>query len=138
MKQAIVVDSNIVNKWFLRQNETELEQSYDLYRKIKNGLVKAWAPAFLLIEVGNILLHKKNFSEKETNQIIERIQNSGISFVEFNSLYLKELIRLSKLHGLTTYDCLYLFLAIQKNCQLVTADKKLLDVKEICVNLGVF
>jgi|SRR5579859_5689595 len=136
MKQTIVVDSNIVNKWFLRQNETELEQSYDVYRKIKNGLIKAWAPSFLLIEVSNILLYKKQFSEKAVDQIIEKIQNSGISFVEFNVIYLKELVRLSKLHDLTTYDGLYLLLALQKNCQLVTADKKLLNVKEVGVSLG--
>ena len=132
---TLVTDVNVVLKWFSSVNEEDVTAARHLYQQLQLGKIEVYAPSSLLIEVANIFLHKKHFSEKEVKESLERIQNSGIHFVDFSAENMDKLIELCDHHQLTTHDGLYLLLAQEKKSYLITTDEQLLKVKRTCLSL---
>lgn len=116
-----VVDVCITIKWFIPEIFSEeatqlLSPDYDLI-----------APDYFLIEAANILWKKTRRNEinlEDAHQILAALPNSPIQSRDTHS-FLYAAFDLSHQTGRSLYDCLYLYLAIQEKCQMVTADEKL-------------
>lgn len=120
----LVVDASVVIKWFVPEVDTEnaaaiLESGQEL-----------WTPDLAVSEIGNILWKKFRLKEltkkeiftigKELNNVPIRIQNS-IELVEAT-------LEIATVFDRTFYDSLYLALAVQLDCEFITADRKLFNV----------
>lgn len=122
-----VVDAGVAIKWFVPEIlEAEakrwLDPSYILY-----------APDLLPSEFGNILWKKtrlREITEAEAKRIAGELQHAPISLLSSLSL-LNDALHLAQSTGRTVYDCMYLAAAIERGCQLVTADRKFYNALQL-------
>jgi len=125
--QRCVVDSSVILKWYLPESDSDRASVLlDLYR---DGLAEFHAPDLLYAEVANVLWKKVRFdglSVEETQTILISLLALPIQIAETASLVL-DAHTLAIQYGRTVYDSLYLALAQQRDCELITADERLFN-----------
>jgi len=117
--KTYVVDVCVAVKWFV-------PEKYSQAATLLNGSYSLLAPDYLLLEAGNIFWKKIRFQEislEEGQQALTAIQNAPIQLID-SKLLLQNAFDLANQAGRSIYDCFYLALALQENCQMVTSDEK--------------
>lgn len=130
---SFVIDASVVFKWFARENEKYFEESRNLLYRLKNGEIALFAPNFLLTEMTNVFYWKKRFNKKEIEIFLGKIIDSGINFADCPARNAREIFALMTEYKITAYDGLYLWLAKDRNLKLISADEKLLEIKELVI-----
>jgi len=120
---ALVVDTSIVAKWFLR------EEGSDAARELlgKNQLLRA--PDLLVAEMGNVLWKRLGRGELDLEQaelIVARLAAAPIMLTPVEELT-NMALRIAHLYRRNFYDCTYLALALREKCRVVTADLRFLN-----------
>ncbi|MBM4423606.1 MAG: type II toxin-antitoxin system VapC family toxin [Chloroflexi bacterium] len=123
--KILVIDSNVVIKWFSPETDTEAADAIrDKHLQDELTLV---APDLLIAEVANILWKKREqVSETQAIDALFQIISSGIEFVQVESLA-ESAYRLARQHKRSAYDCFYLALAVSHHCDFITADERLFN-----------
>lgn len=133
--REIVIDSSIALKWFL--NESDSEIALQIYKDIKSGRVKAYAPTLLLLEVSNVLVKSKQVDISLIKKAMNALISSPIVFVDLDSDNFEEITDLMTRYKLTSYDAIYLQVAKSKNATVISEDNELLSSQGV-VNLETF
>ena len=119
--EALVIDASIAVKWLVEEDGTP--QALALRRR-----ARLIAPDLLTAECANILWKKARRGEltKEEALLAARLlQAAEIELAPTRSLLeAATLIAIELDHP--AYDCLYLAVAVDRNCRFVTADQRLL------------
>jgi predicted nucleic acid-binding protein len=140
MHNTYIVDASVAVKWLLEKNENYRDEARALYSSMKKGEIKLIAPTFLLVEILNILFKKKKVETEKIQRLINGLRNSGIVFVDTDQI-IKNETKLEKVvfkYKTTAYDSLYLLLAQEEKCKLLTFDDELLKIKNLTVDLKSF
>jgi len=123
----LVVDSSVAIKWFVDEpNSAEARRILDGY---EGGSLSCCAPDLLNAEFGNILWKKQKFqglSVSDGQAILDEFRKLQFIFTPSADL-LNDAFKLAVKHGGTVYDAMYLALGVRRNCQIVTADEKLVN-----------
>ncbi len=117
----LVIDASIAVKWVVEEEGT-------IEALALRGAAKLIAPDLLIAECANILWKKVRRGEllpEEAHFCARLLQASDIELIPMRSL-LENATRLASDLDHPAYDCLYLELAIQRACRLVTADERLI------------
>lgn len=121
---TLVVDASVAVKWFVREQDTE--QARQLLT-IPDSLI---APDWLLVEAAStfwkkikrselLVIHAERHLDEMPNFFEQLYPSAPLVAKAFSwSLRLKH----------SVYDCIYLALALQESCKLVTADAKFAEV----------
>jgi predicted nucleic acid-binding protein len=118
---TVVIDASIAIKWVVEEEGTS--QSLILLRR-----GKLMAPELLVAECAHILWRKVRLNELSKNEAFlaaRLLQAAAIEFVPTRTL-LEAATRIAIELDHPAYDCLYLALAIERDCQFVTADERFL------------
>jgi predicted nucleic acid-binding protein len=118
---ALVIDASIAIKWVVEEDGTH--QALALRQR-----ARLIAPELLVAECANILWKKVRRHElvKEEAILAARLlQGAEIEFRPMRSLF-EAATRLSIEIDHPAYDCVYLALAVENECQFVTADERFL------------
>jgi predicted nucleic acid-binding protein len=113
-----VVDASVAFKWVIAEPGSE-----DAAALLPCALA---APDLLLAEVANALWNRARRGELTADEALRRVsqlRTAPVEWVAAGSLIL-DASRLASELGHPVYDCLYLALAIQRNCRVVTADAR--------------
>ncbi|MEZ5935350.1 MAG: type II toxin-antitoxin system VapC family toxin [Alphaproteobacteria bacterium] len=116
----LVVDASVVVKWFL----PEIHSVAAL--RVASGAWTFLAPDLLDVEVTNTFWKKHRRGElthDEGARLIDDLRHIDIAMVPHRPL-LSMAFALAAAVGHPVYDCVYLALAEQNDCQLVTADRR--------------
>lgn len=135
MISEIVIDASVVLKWIPVPKEEKVEAAWEVYRRLLKGEINIIAPAFILIEVLNILIRKRRSDELMVKNVIKLLRECNI---QFETLTVGEEISIGQMmiqYKVTAYDALYLLLAKKKKCPLITCDKELLQIKSLTMSL---
>jgi predicted nucleic acid-binding protein len=119
----LVVDASVVVKWYV----PEIHSTEAL--RLLNGNFELHAPDLLPVELGSILWKKVRLKEidfAEGNRIIKDFQTAPID-IHSSFQFLHNIFKISTQTDRSFYDCLYLTLAIELGCQMVTADRRFYD-----------
>lgn len=120
------------------QEEFDVDLARRLFSQIVNGRIYAIAPRFMIVEFVNIMIRKKGYPVEKTNKLAEDIASSGIDLRQLPS-DASDLIDLMAEYNVSAYDGLYIQLAKQEKCPLLTDDRKLLKLKDnIAISLSEF
>jgi predicted nucleic acid-binding protein len=118
---TLVIDASIAVKWVVEEHGTP--EALALRQK-----AKLIAPELLVAECANILWKKVKREEllkQEALLAARLLQGAEIELLPTRSLF-EAATRMSIEIDHPAYDCLYLALAIEKECPFVTADERFL------------
>jgi predicted nucleic acid-binding protein len=115
----IVVDASVAAKWFL--NETHSPAAVRLV-----GEHDLLAPDLLLPELAQVIWKRTRRGELTGEQgiaILRQLNRAPLT-IHSSALLIEIALEIALALARTVYDCLYLTLAIQQRCRLVTADRR--------------
>lgn len=121
----IVIDSSVVIKWFLDEEDSDKAQS--IYDDHETGTLNLIAPDLMNIEIGNIIwkhVVHRGMSEEDAQDVMDRYIELELNLVPTTEL-LYEAYKIAVTYKRSVYDSTYVALSIQEGCQFVTADEKL-------------
>jgi len=123
--KLIVVDASVVVKWFV---EEDFSKDADRIRyDYLNQLIDIAVPSLLRYEVLNALRYSYAFGEDELKEIGKVLDDYQFLTIPLIEEYLDETIRRALKHGITIYDASYIAIGDVRNCEVYTADNKLLN-----------
>jgi predicted nucleic acid-binding protein len=118
----LVIDASVVLKWVLQ--EAGREDALNLLDAFEAGTVHLVAPRVLLQEVGSALskrCRRNELTPAQTRAAWQFVDIRRPMLIE-NQDHLDGALELSIAHRLSFWDSLYLALAINLRCELITAD----------------
>ena len=118
---ALVVDASVAVKWLIEEEGTR-------EALLLRGRVRLIAPDLLTAECANILSKKVQRGELLTQEALlaaRLLQAADIELAPTRTL-METATRMAIELGHPAYDCLYLAVAVDRKCRLVTADGRLL------------
>ncbi len=117
---TLVVDASVAVKWFFPEIYSEAARQIVLSKR------EFLAPDLIWPEVGQALLKKVRRNEitsEEAADILRDFSRFPLQTYE-SKILLDTAWVLADRHGVSVYDALYLALAMDRDCSLVTADRK--------------
>jgi predicted nucleic acid-binding protein len=120
----LVVDASVAIKWYVPEPDSQRAL------KILSGGTRLLAPDLLIAEVGNILWKKVRRGEltmAEARAIASALTKSSPLELCPASELLATAMSIAVAHQRSVYDSLYVALAHERSCQLVTADERLVS-----------
>lgn len=119
----LVVDTCVIVKWFLP--EADSDRALALRESFRAGTVNLLAPDLLLTEFANVLWKQRSsLGLDEAEKTLAELRAWGLDLVSSAKL-LDDALTLAYEHRRTVYDALYLTLARERECDLITADERL-------------
>ena len=126
-RPAYVVDASVVVKWVLpEEDQAHAFLLQELYQDEEIDLV---SPYLLIAEIGNVLWKRVRRGELPRHAAIrcfQQLLKDSPILLDSPAVTLSAL-HLAMAHDQTVYDCLYLALALEQRCDLITADAKFFD-----------
>jgi predicted nucleic acid-binding protein len=132
MEKAFILDCSVAMSWCF-------EDEFDEYaQQVLNSFkrIKALVPSLWVLEVTNVLLmaEKRNrLKPAESIRFLELLESLPI-FVSDVAFSNAEVITVARNHKLTSYDSVYLLLAMHEGSAIATKDKAM---KTACLENGV-
>ncbi len=126
MNPSFVLDCSVTMAWCFEDEASDYTDC--ILRSLQH--TKAIVPDLWELEVTNVLLmaeRKKRIQEADVFHFIGLLNQLPIE-KNRDTASMNDLILLSRLHQLTSYDASYLYLALTHGLPLATLDKKLKDV----------
>lgn len=120
MSDDLVVDASAILAIFLTEPERR-EVEHVLSTRTRAG-DRLLAPPGLWLEVMNSLVRRHRWSSEEVLDAFREIDDFRIRPVEVGRPLLLLTLDLTERHGLTSYDAVYLALAITQDADLLTLD----------------
>lgn len=124
--KKIVIDSCIFNKLYL--DEEDSINAVDYIKKINIAGYKILVPSIFLYEVLGVAEYYRYDTEIIYDLILD-YQNNNLEIITPDDVLIKKSLEMTrnghdKSGYPTFYDCVYHALAIQNNCNFITADNK--------------
>jgi len=117
---AYIIDASVILKWFIPEEHGERAL------RLKDSDARLHAPAFLTLEVGNVLSKKRRRGElaaQDTEDIWRAFRRAPLRWHSDETLVLAA-FDLAQSTKQSLYDSLYLALAMELNLPFLTADRK--------------
>lgn len=130
MATSYILDASIAVKWFFREKELHFREAQKVFQDIQSGKIEVVTIDFLLVELTNVFIVSKKANYLTAINSCKILLKSKIKFVPFSINLLFSATRLAEKYNITIYDSLYLALALEKNCRLITADKILSNLNQ--------
>lgn len=121
------IDASVVLS-FLLPDEINQEQARKLFSEYSKGKLRFIAPLLLNCEITNGLktaIIRKRISLKRGKQLLEQFLKLKIALIGGENF--TQVLELAIEYGISAYDAEYVSLAKKEECQLLTADKKLIN-----------
>jgi predicted nucleic acid-binding protein len=121
-----IIDANVVVKWFLPEPDS------DRARAVMAPEFRLRAPDLLVPELANIFwkaARPGDFTAGEAQELIDILVNHHVDVTIRllpSRLVVNQAIRIAAAEDHSIYDCVYLALAVQAHCALLTADERLI------------
>lgn len=122
----IVIDASLALKWVLP--EPDSAKALLLRDDHRNAIHELIAPDILLLEVANALTkaeRRKIINPPEASQKFLDVAQTKVNLLPHIAV-LARALELASNARIAIYDCVYVALAEKENCDLVTADAKLI------------
>lgn len=128
--QRIVVDANIVVKWFITEEYSNL--ALTIRDRFVEGQIELLAPTLLHYEVVNALRYSNLFPQEDLVDAAISLDNYGILQFPLIGDYVQKTIRLAVEYNISIYDAAYVALTDVLEVHAYSADKIL--VKNVSKN----
>jgi predicted nucleic acid-binding protein len=120
----LVIDSSAVLKWVL--NETDSDAAQQMLDDYRAGLVDLIAPSLVHSEVGNVLaklVRRGELTSAQAKGSFDLVREHSPMLYDSPASW-ELALAIATLHRQSYYDCLFLALALDRRCDLITADER--------------
>ncbi len=127
-RPVLVVDASVVVKWVLpEEGHEQAARIQELYAEDRVDLL---APHLLIAETHNVLWKRARRRELTTGQARQCAEYLAITcpLLIHSDALARSALELAIAHHRPVYDCLYLALALECQCDLITADERFFAV----------
>ena len=124
-KDALVVDSSVVAKWYLVEEGSGAAIS--IRDEFATGKLDLAVPTLMFYEVVNALRFSGAFSGVELELAARSLGKYGFQAWRPRGRFLELATKMSFESGVTVYDASYVALAKMRGCKAVTEDRELLE-----------
>jgi predicted nucleic acid-binding protein len=114
----------VVVKWFIPEVDSDI--AHQLLERYLQGVDTPVAPDLLIAECGNVLWRRcrqGDITPEEATESLADLLTLQVPLVPATSL-VQSALQLALQYQRTLYDALYLTLAQERNCDLITADER--------------
>lgn len=125
MAIQLVIDSSVIIKWFVA--EVDSATALTIYSRYLIGDIELLAPDLINSEVGNVIWQKQmnqGMAPADAQQVLADSRDTGIDLTSTADL-LMDAYQIAVTYRCSVYDAMYVALSTRENCQVVTADTKL-------------
>lgn len=109
-------------KWFVQNQEAEVQQAWLLQDAFIREECIFVAPELLLYELANALKAGRRFSASEVLRAIDYVLEFGFVLETFRRSTLHQAVEIATTYGLPVYDSYFLATAVEAGGLFVTAD----------------
>ena len=124
MSTYVVVDTSVAFKWLVSTDEASVKDAQRLLDESLAGRCSLAAPSTLPIELANALRYSRRLEPEQTLTLIEQVALMGVELFTTSAARVRDATELSYRHDISVYDALFLQLARELGCPLVTADRR--------------
>ena len=124
--ERFVLDCSVAVAWFFEDEFGEYSER--VRQALMNKGVVAVIPSIWPAEVSNVLFQAERRKRINAEQVNQAVRVLSLLPIDVDYLPLRSMghvLRLCRTYTLTSYDALYLELALRENVPLATGDKKL-------------
>lgn len=119
-----VIDAGVAVKWFIPEVDSDI--AHQLLERYLQGIDTPVAPDLLIAECGNVFWRRcrqGDITPDEATESLADLLTLNVPLVPATSL-VQSALSLALQHQRTVYDALYLALAQERNCDVITADER--------------
>lgn len=125
MPELLVVDCSVAAKWILP--EPRRDAALRLFKQYETGEILLIAPELLLAEFASLLAkrcRRKEISANQAEHAFGLMQNCAPRLFDVRPR-IHSALSLALQCQLSVWDCIYIDLAIERDCPVITADRRL-------------
>src|SRR5437764_15253455 len=125
MLEALVLHCSVAAKWVLP--EPDRAPAIRLFERYESGKISLIAPDLLLAEFASVLTkrnRRKQITAEQARSAFRLMEQCALQLFDMRSR-VPYALELALHYRLSFWDCIYLALAIEHNCPLITADRRL-------------
>jgi len=123
VSETLVVDTSIAFKWFEPSGERAVSEARALLDRHADGELTITAPAILPVELANALL-SRGVDGEIVKSAARVLASFDIMLVQPEQDLVERAVDIALADGLAFYDALFVALAVELGCPLVTADRR--------------
>jgi predicted nucleic acid-binding protein len=119
-----VIDAGVIVKWFIPEVDSAI--AHQLLQRYLQGVDSPVAPDLLISECANVLWRRcrqGDITPEEATESLADLLTLNVPLVPATSL-VQSALQLALRHQRPVYDGLYLALAQERQCALITADER--------------
>lgn len=120
----MVVDTSVAFKWLVSGDEGSVMHAQELLDASHAGTCVLAAPSTLTIELANALRYSRRIDPKQVLALVEQVASLGVELFATTVQRVHVATELAYRHNISVYDALFLQLACELRCPLVTADRR--------------
>ena len=120
----LVLDASVIAKWYIEEENTE--KAIEIRDKFVAGKFAILEPTLLIYELGNVFWKHPAKSPEDVESDFKALFDIGLEFFDVRDPgFLKFVFENGRKFGITFYDAVYVTLAMDEDCKLITADGRL-------------
>jgi predicted nucleic acid-binding protein len=123
MTDRLIVDASVAYKWVRPIGEDNVPAAEALLDAQLEGDLLLSAPSILFVELSNAVRYS-GLEAEDALRLVTEMDSLHVELHEPDGIRLRRATILAFRHRLSMYDALYLALAEEFECPLVTADKR--------------
>src|SRR6266567_2913421 len=125
MPEMFVLDCSVAAKWVLP--EPDRAAALEIFERYEAGEISLIAPDLLLAEFASLLAkrsRRKQISTQQATEAFRLMTRSAPRLIDARPR-LFHALEISLRHQMSLWDCIYVALALEHGCPLLTADRRL-------------
>ena len=120
----LVLDTSVIAKWYIEEENTE--KAIEIRDKFVAGKFAILEPTLLIYELGNVFRKHPAKSPEDVESDFKALFDIRLEFFEVREPgFLKFVFENGRKFGITFYDAVYVTLAMDEDCKLITTDGRL-------------
>ncbi|MBU4556567.1 MAG: type II toxin-antitoxin system VapC family toxin [Actinobacteria bacterium] len=124
MSAKLVVDTSVAFTWLVSSDEDSVVHAQALLDASRTGTCMLAAPSTLSIELANALRYSRRIDPKQALVLVEQLASLGVELFATTVQRVHVATALAYRHNISVYDALFLQLASELDCPLLTADRR--------------
>jgi len=123
-RPSLVLDASVGVKWFSARDEASLAQALAIRDAHIDGQALIVVPDLFFYEVANAITQKKSIPPEAVQSAVANMFVLGVTAISIDRELLDAAVMLSRRLDITVYDSIYIAVALQRHCPLVTANPR--------------